>query len=94
MALESQFAKQYFDQVFTLFLESIKPEGRKTFKAYDGVNNLFARATPISDGSKLSNDDLDARKLAEDRFRDDTHEISPGKGFTTRPPPIVKRIFF
>ena len=41
MALESKFTKQYFDQIFTLFPESIRPEGRKTFKAYDGLNNIF-----------------------------------------------------
>jgi CRISPR-associated endonuclease Cas1 len=41
MAYESKFTKHYFNQVFSLFPEKIKPEGRRTFKAYDGTNNLF-----------------------------------------------------
>ena len=41
MAIESKFTKKYFDQIFKLFPKSIRPEGRKTFKAYDGLNNLF-----------------------------------------------------
>ena len=41
MAYESKFTKNYFDQVFTLFPESIMPICRRTFKAYDGLNNLF-----------------------------------------------------
>jgi len=41
MAIESKFTKQYFDQIFMLFPKSIRPNGRKTFKAYDGLNNLF-----------------------------------------------------
>lgn len=41
MAIEARFTKEYFDQIFTLFPESLRPEGRKTFKAYDGINNLF-----------------------------------------------------
>jgi len=38
---ESKFTKHYFDQIFSLFPEKIRPEGRRTFKAYDGTNNLF-----------------------------------------------------
>jgi CRISPR/Cas system-associated endonuclease Cas1 len=41
MAIEAKFTKQYFNQVFKLFLELIRPDGRKTFKAYDGMNNVF-----------------------------------------------------
>jgi len=47
MAIESKFTKQYFDQIFTLFPESTRPEGRKTFKAYDGLNNIFNLAYEI-----------------------------------------------
>ena len=47
MALESKFTKQYFNQIFTLFLESIRPKERKTFKAYDGLNNVFNLAYEI-----------------------------------------------
>jgi CRISPR-associated protein Cas1 len=41
MAYESKFSKHYFNQIFSLFPEKIRPEGRRTFKAYDGTNNLF-----------------------------------------------------
>ena len=41
MAYESKFTKHYFDQIFTLFPEQLRPEGRSTFKAYDGTYNLF-----------------------------------------------------
>jgi CRISPR/Cas system-associated endonuclease Cas1 len=41
MNVEGHFSTQYFDQVFKLFNESIRPEGRKTFKAYDGLNNIL-----------------------------------------------------
>ena len=39
LAVEAGFTKQYFSQIFELF--PIRPESRKTFKAYDGVNNTF-----------------------------------------------------
>jgi len=39
--IEAKCAKQYFHEVFGLFPENVRPEGRKTFKAYDGINNLF-----------------------------------------------------
>jgi CRISPR/Cas system-associated endonuclease Cas1 len=38
---ESMFTKHYFDQIFPLFPEQLRPKGRRTFKAYDGLNNLF-----------------------------------------------------
>jgi CRISPR-associated protein Cas1 len=41
MAYESKFTKHYFNQILSLFPEAIRPEGRRTFKAYDGTNNLF-----------------------------------------------------
>jgi CRISPR-associated protein Cas1 len=41
MAYESKFSKHYFNQIFSLFPEKIRPEGRRTFQAYDGTNNLF-----------------------------------------------------
>jgi CRISPR-associated protein Cas1 len=41
MNIESRNAKDYFSQVFKLFPESIRPEGRETYKAYDGLNNVF-----------------------------------------------------
>jgi CRISPR-associated protein Cas1 len=41
MHIEAKFSHFYFKQILQLIPESIRPEGRKTFKAYDGVNNLF-----------------------------------------------------
>lgn len=41
MSYESKFTKHFFDQIFSLFPKKIRPEGRRTFKAYDGTNNLF-----------------------------------------------------
>jgi CRISPR-associated protein Cas1 len=40
-SIESRCAKLYFDQVFQLFNPLLRPKGRKKFKAYDGLNNLF-----------------------------------------------------
>jgi len=39
--IEGRFDDFYFPQVFALIPEKIRPELRRTFKAYDGVNNLF-----------------------------------------------------
>ena len=41
MQIEAKFSQFYFKELLQLIPESIRPEGRKTFKAYDGVNNLF-----------------------------------------------------
>jgi len=41
LSIESRYARLYFSQIFKLFPESIRPDGRKTFKAYDGINNVF-----------------------------------------------------
>jgi CRISPR-associated protein Cas1 len=41
MSYEGRFSEQYFRQIFALFNEAFRPERRKTFKAYDGVNNVF-----------------------------------------------------
>jgi len=41
LGIESRSARLYFSQIFQLFPKSIRPESRKTFKAYDGVNNVF-----------------------------------------------------
>jgi CRISPR-associated protein Cas1 len=41
LAVESKSARLYFNQIFKLFPESIRPENRKTYKAYDGLNNVF-----------------------------------------------------
>jgi CRISPR-associated endonuclease Cas1 len=41
MQIEAKFSQFYFKQILQLIPEKIRPLGRKTFKAYDGVNNLF-----------------------------------------------------
>jgi CRISPR-associated protein Cas1 len=41
LAIESRSARLYFSQIFKLFPESIRPNSRKTYKAYDGLNNVF-----------------------------------------------------
>jgi CRISPR/Cas system-associated endonuclease Cas1 len=35
LGIESHNAKQYFQQIFTLFPEKIRPEKRTGYKAYD-----------------------------------------------------------
>jgi CRISPR-associated protein Cas1 len=41
LAIEGKCSTNYFTSVFGLFNESVKPSNRRTFKAYDGLNNLF-----------------------------------------------------
>lgn len=40
-AIEGKYAQHYFHQIFQLFPEWLRPESRKTFKAYDGLNNIL-----------------------------------------------------
>jgi CRISPR-associated protein Cas1 len=47
MNVEGHFSRQYFSQIFQLFNDAIRPEGRKTFKAYDGLNNILNLAYTI-----------------------------------------------
>jgi len=46
-AYEGHCSDKYFRQIFGLMPESLRPECRKTFKAYDGVNNIFNLAYEI-----------------------------------------------
>jgi CRISPR-associated protein Cas1 len=39
--IEGRYTKRYFNQIFELLPEPIRPETRKNFKAYDGTNNIF-----------------------------------------------------
>jgi CRISPR-associated protein Cas1 len=41
MSYEGRYSRQYFNQIFSLFNENLRPEVRKTYKAYDGVNNVL-----------------------------------------------------
>jgi CRISP-associated protein Cas1 len=38
---ESHCSEFYFKQIFELIPERVRPLSRRTFKAYDGINNLF-----------------------------------------------------
>lgn len=40
-AIEGHFTKLYFNQIFGLLPEKLRPERRSKFKAYDGTNNIF-----------------------------------------------------
>lgn len=39
--IEGKYTEAYFRQIFSLFPEELQPRVRKTYHAYDGVNNLF-----------------------------------------------------
>jgi CRISPR-associated protein Cas1 len=39
--VEAKCAQIYFQQIFSLFPEPVRPNSRKTYKAYEGINNLF-----------------------------------------------------
>jgi len=41
------FMRNYFNQILGLIPESVRPARRTTFKAYDGVNNIFNLAYEI-----------------------------------------------
>jgi CRISPR-associated protein Cas1 len=41
MSYEGKYSERYFRQILGLFGESFRPERRKTFKAYDGLNNIL-----------------------------------------------------
>ncbi len=39
--IEGHCSEKYFDQILGLIPEPIRPDRRRAFKAYDGVNNVF-----------------------------------------------------
>ena len=45
--IEGKFTQHYFKQVLGLLPEKLRPEKRKKFKAYDGVNNIFNLAYEV-----------------------------------------------
>jgi len=47
LTIEGNFTRRYFGQIFQLFPRKLKPKVRKTFKAYDGVNNTFNLAYEV-----------------------------------------------
>jgi CRISPR-associated endonuclease Cas1 len=47
VSLESKFTEKYFKQIFELLPEALRPEKRKKFKVYDGMNNIFNLAYEV-----------------------------------------------
>ena len=45
--IEGHFTKHYFNQIFGLLPEKLRPEKRSKFKAYDGINNIFNLAYEV-----------------------------------------------
>ena len=45
--IEGHFTKPYFNQIFRLLPEKLRPKGRRKFKAYDGTNNIFNLAYEV-----------------------------------------------
>ena len=41
MSIEGHFSEKYFYQILRLIPETVRPDRRRTFKAYDGINNIF-----------------------------------------------------
>ncbi|MCW4040708.1 MAG: CRISPR-associated endonuclease Cas1 [Candidatus Bathyarchaeota archaeon] len=46
-SIEGHFTKRYFRQLFTLFPKSLQPAVRKSYLAYDGLNNTFNLAYEV-----------------------------------------------
>jgi len=45
--MEGRYTKEYFNKIFSLFPERIRPKVRKTFHAYDGTNNALNLAYSV-----------------------------------------------
>jgi CRISPR-associated protein Cas1 len=45
--VEAEYSNDYFQQIFQLFPEKVRPSNRKGFMAYDGLNNTFNLAYEI-----------------------------------------------
>jgi CRISPR-associated protein Cas1 len=45
--IEGRFTESYFKQIFSLISENLRPESRKKYKAYDGINNAFNLAYEV-----------------------------------------------
>jgi CRISPR-associated protein Cas1 len=41
MSIEGHASDRYFSQIFGLISPSLRPNSRRTFKAYDGINNVL-----------------------------------------------------
>jgi CRISPR-associated protein Cas1 len=40
-SIEGHCAEKYFEQMFGLFNASVRPEKRKGFKSFDGIDNIY-----------------------------------------------------
>jgi len=47
MSYEGKFSEQYFRRILELFSEEFRPKRRKTYKAFDGLNNVFNLAYSV-----------------------------------------------
>lgn len=47
MSYEGKFSEQYFRRILELFDEAFRPKRRKTYKAFDGLNNVFNLAYSV-----------------------------------------------
>ena len=47
VSIEGKYTQQYFRQILQLFPEKLRPDSRKKFKAYDGINNIFNLAYEV-----------------------------------------------
>jgi len=47
LGLEGRLTRGYYEKIFQLIPNKLRPEGRKTFHAYDGINNTFNLAYTI-----------------------------------------------
>jgi len=45
--IEGRYSRNYFEQIIKLLPEKIRPETRKKYQAYDGMNNLFNLAYEV-----------------------------------------------
>jgi len=45
--IKGKYSENYFKQIFKLLPEKFRPEGRRKFKAYDGLNNIFNLAYEV-----------------------------------------------
>ena len=41
LPIEGRYTDRYFEQVFLLFPKELRPKARRTYHAYDAINNLF-----------------------------------------------------
>lgn len=47
LGIEGRLTRSYYKKIFHLIPNKLRPEGRKTFHAYDGINNIFNLAYTV-----------------------------------------------